>query len=76
MATDDLPIGVLGEIMAGTDASSFVEIVDDAESTGGFPIVTYADADRAPEVSDASVEFIVEVELHFEESGWRVRWQE
>ena len=73
---DELPVGVLGEIVAGTDTGRFVEIVDDGENTGGFLIVTYADADRSPVVFDAWVESIIEVEMYFEESGWSVRWQD
>lgn len=75
-AMNELPIGVLGEIVAGAEAGRFVEVVDDAENTGGFLIVTYADADRSPEVFDAWVESIVDVELYFEELGWSVRWQD
>jgi hypothetical protein len=73
---DELPIGVIGEIVAGVDVGRFVEIVDDAENTGGFLVVTYADADRSPEVFDSWLESIVDVELYFEELGWRVQWQE
>ena len=73
---DELPVGTLGEIVAGVDAGRFVEIVDDSESSGGFLIVTYADADRSPEVFDSWVESIVDVELYFEELGWSVRWQD
>jgi len=55
---DELPIGVIGEIVAGVDVGRFVEIVDDAENTGGFLVVTYADADRSPEVFDSWLESI------------------
>lgn len=71
---DELPVGVLGEIIAGIDAGRFVEVVDDAENTGGFLIVTYADSDRSPEVFDSWVESIVEVESPSTTGGcWRSR---
>lgn len=71
---NDIRVGVLGEILTGTEAGRYVEIVDDAENTGGYLIVTYADALRSPEVYDAWVESVVDVELYFEDAAWSVRW--
>jgi hypothetical protein len=59
----------------GTEVGRIVEVIDDAENTGGFLIVTYANYDRGPEAFDAWVESIVDVELYFDERGWEVEWR-
>jgi hypothetical protein len=76
MPMNEIRIGELGEILTGSEAGRFVEVVDDAENTGGYLIVTYADSERAPDVYDAWVESVVDVELYFEDAGWEVRWVE
>jgi len=73
---DERQVGVLGEIVAGHELGHFVKVMDDTENTGGFLIVTYADAERSPEVFDSWVESIIEVDKYFEELGWRVQWQD
>jgi len=67
-------IGVVGQIVRGAEEGRFVEILDDAENTSGYLIVTYADSDRSPVAFDAWVESIADVELYFEESDWQVKW--
>jgi hypothetical protein len=69
-----IPLSTLGRITAGQETGRFVEVVDDNESTGGFLIYTYADDARSPEIFDAWVETIADVESYFEESGWQVAW--
>jgi hypothetical protein len=76
MSMKEIRIGELGKILTGSEAGRFVEVVDDAENTGGFLIVTYADAERAPDVYDAWVGSVVDVELYFEDAGWEVQWLE
>ena len=70
----DLRVGVLGRIVAGDDAGRFVEVLDDANSSGGFLILTYDHLDRSGNAYDSWVESIVDVDLYFEESGWDVEW--
>lgn len=70
----DLRIGVLGRLTSGTEAGRIVEVVDDTTQTGGFLVFTYADTDRSPEVFDAWVPSIVDVELYFDDNCWEVEW--
>ena len=63
-------IGALGRILKGDEEGRVVEVVDDAENTGGWLIFTYADADRPPEVFDSWVRSRIEVDRYFDESGW------
>ena len=65
---------MLGKITAGREAGRVVEVIDDAQHTGGFLIFTYADVERSPEVFDAWVESIVDVELYFDDNTWNVEW--
>jgi hypothetical protein len=70
----DLRLDTLGRITNGTEAGRVVEVVDDAENTGGFLIFTYADLNRSPEVFDSWVASIVDVELYFDDAGWEIDW--
>ena len=70
----DIPFGTLGQIKSGEGVGRYVEVLDDAENTGGFLICTYADADRSPEAFDDWMESIADVEAFFDESGWIVEW--
>lgn len=70
----DLKVGVLGRIVAGDDAGRFVEIADDASTSGGFLILTYDNADRSGNAYDSWMQSIIDVELYFAESGWEVEW--
>jgi hypothetical protein len=72
----DVRVGTLGRITAGNEAGRVVEVVDDSRNTGGWLIFTYADLDRSPEVFDAWVESIVDVELYFDDRNWHVEWIE
>jgi hypothetical protein len=72
----DLRIGTLGRIAAGREAGRVVEVVDDSRNTGGWLIFTYADLHRSPEVFDAWVGSIVDVELYFDDNGWQIEWVE
>ena len=70
----ELRLGELGMITAGRETGRVVEVVDDTSNTGGYLIFTYADTARSPEVFDAWVPSIVDVDLYFDESGWEVEW--
>jgi len=70
----DLRLGTVGRIASGIDAGRFVEVLDDFESSGGFLILTYDNADRSGDAYDSWVESIIDVDLYFEEAGWDVLW--
>ena len=70
----DLRIGSLGLIVSGREEGRWVEVVDDHNESGGYLILTFADAHRSPDAFDAWVESILDVELYFDECGWDIRW--
>lgn len=72
----DLRVGVLARILAGEHAGWFVEIVEDAASTGGLLILVHPDRERTGDGYDAWVESITDAEGYFAESGWQVEWLE
>lgn len=71
-----LKISALGRIAAGDGAGRFVEVVDDSEKSGGFLILTYDTAIRSGDAYDSWVESIDDVDLYFDESGWKIEWLE
>lgn len=71
-----IKIGALGRIVAGVDAGRFVEIVDDADSTGGFLILSHENADRSGNGFDDWVESMMGLEVYFAEAGWEIEWLE
>lgn len=70
----DLRIGVVGRLVAGDEAGRFVEVVDDADSSGGFLVQIYEHPDRSGVAYDSWVESIVDVDSYFDEMGWAVEW--
>ena len=72
----DIRLHTIGEILDGDEVGRFVEVLDDFDNSGGYLIMTYADESRSPEVFDAWVENIIDVENFFEESSWTVQWFE
>ncbi|NML35511.1 hypothetical protein [Paraburkholderia antibiotica] len=66
--------GVVGRIIAGDDASSYVKVVDDAENTGGFLILTSNRPDMITGF-DNWVETKEAVGSFFAESNWEVDWK-
>ncbi len=70
----DIPFGILGLIKAGDGVGRYVEVLNDAENTGGFLICTYADADRSPEAFDDWVETRADVDVFFNECSWDIEW--
>ena len=75
MHAAEIPLGLIGSILAGQEAGRFVEVLDDTDKTGGYLIVTYADAQRSPEVFDSWVATLDDVRAYFRESRWRVNRQ-
>jgi hypothetical protein len=72
----EIRLETLGRILEGDETGRVVEVWDDSANTGGFLIFTYADVDRSPEVFDAWVATMADVESYFAESNWRVHWAE
>lgn len=70
----DIPLSIIGRILEGEERGRFVEVLDDADNTGGFLIFTYADEHRSPEVFDAWVENMDDVQQYFDESKWKIEW--
>lgn len=68
---------MVGRIVAGdSEVGRLVEVIDDAENTGGFLIVTRSDAGSPTQTFDSWVESIVDVDLFFNEAGWQVEWRD
>ncbi|WP_250470256.1 hypothetical protein [Caballeronia sp. GAFFF2] len=66
--------GIVGKIIAGDDAGSYVKVVDDTANTGGFLILT-ADYPDMGTGFDNWVETKEAVGSFFAESNWKVDWQ-
>lgn len=69
----EIRIGIVGEIVTGDEAGSFVKIIDDTEHTGGFLILTSS----TPEMKDGFdnwVENESSLKQYFVESKWVIRW--
>lgn len=71
-----IKLGIVGHIVAGEGIGRWVEVVDDALSTGGFLLLTYENSDRSGEAHDSWVESLADVARYFEECGWEVEWPE
>lgn len=71
----DIKIGHLGHIKVGDDAGSFLKIVDDRESTGGFLVLVGLNKDFS-DGSDNWVENEEKLEAYFTVSGWEIEWLE
>ncbi|MCA1440627.1 hypothetical protein I6F07_10420 [Ensifer sp. IC4062] len=68
-----VPIGVIGKIVAGVELGRYVKVVDDAESTGGFLILTADDAEFQKGF-DNWVEDAAALQRYFREAGWLIEW--
>lgn len=70
-----IPIGQVGRISAGEQRGWYVQVVDDAENTGGYLILTCRNADmKSGEGYNDWVEKREDLVAFFAESGWRVLW--
>ena len=68
-----VPIGKVGKILLGSGAVRFVKVVDDADSTGGFLILTSANPTFVPGYDDW-VQDSAALAAYFQEAGWVVDW--
>lgn len=69
----EIKIGTIGKIVAGNEVGSFVKVIHDAKSTGGFFILTSS----TPEMKDGFdswVENESALEQYFIESRWVIHW--
>jgi hypothetical protein len=69
----DIQIDRLGLIVSGHEAGKYIRIIDDADNTGGYLILTAATADMT-EGFDSWCENQDALYSYFTESGWTVRW--
>ena len=69
----DIKIGVVGRIMEGDEAGSYVKVVDDSSSTGGYLVLTSANPDMSNGF-DNWVEDRESLARYFEESRWAINW--
>jgi hypothetical protein len=68
-------VGKKGRIRNGAQQGWYVLVSDDSDSTGGYIIVTSADADLKSGFDDW-VEDAPSLEQYFRETGWDVEWIE
>lgn len=69
----DIQIGVVGHIITGDEAGSFVRIIDDKDNTGGFIILISNDYNFR-NGHDSWVEDAEALRRYVYESGWMIDW--
>jgi len=69
----DIKIGVVGQIMEGDDAGSYVKVVDDSVNTGGYLVLTSTASDMS-DGFDNWVDDRTSLSRYFEESRSVVNW--
>ena len=69
----EIRIGVVGKILKGDDAGSFIKVVDDSTNTGGYLVFTSSDTSFR-ESYDDWVENLNKLESYFAESRWTIQW--
>jgi hypothetical protein len=69
----EIKIGSTGRICSGENCGGFVKVVDDADATGGYLILTSSNPDFSPGFDDW-VEDIEAVNRHFVAMGWVIDW--
>jgi hypothetical protein len=70
----NIPIGIVGKIIAGNEQGRYVKIIDDDESTGGYLILTSS----SPNFRDGHDSWVQDHETlvqFFKESRWIVDWK-
>jgi len=69
----DIRIGALGRIRSGDEQGRYLKIVDDAENTGGFLILTSDDSEFSSGY-DNWVESKQALAQYIRESRWKIEW--
>ena len=69
----EIPVDKVGRILAGDEVGRYVRIIDDADSTGGFLILTATYPDMVG-AYDAWVEDKEGLIRYFVEAKWLVEW--
>lgn len=68
-----IEIDHVGRIVEGNDAGTYVKVIDDTQSTGGFLILTSVHYDML-DGFDNWVENKESLARYFTESGWVIEW--
>lgn len=63
-----------GKIIAGAEIGRYVKVLNDADESGGYLILTAASPDMKNEGFDSWVGSLEEVAKYFEEAKWVVEW--
>jgi len=71
----EIKIGKMGKIVAGNELGHYIKVVDDADNTGGFLILTATTSDMR-EGFDNWVENEDVLISYFKVSGWVIEWSE
>ena len=71
----DIKINVVGKVIKGDGVGSFIKILDDSESTGGF-IILFAEDSTFSQVFDGWVEDYKSLVGFFIESDWVIEWSQ
>lgn len=70
----NIKINVVGQVVAGNrEVGSFIKVLDDAESTGGF-LILMASTSEMGDCFDDWVENEKALRHYFIESGWTILW--
>jgi hypothetical protein len=69
----EIKIGQIGQILAGDEVGAYVKIMDDAENSGGYLILTAMKRDMLNSF-DNWVESREDLFRYFVESRWFVQW--
>jgi hypothetical protein len=69
-----IQIGRPGRIISGLESGRYVKVVNDADSSGGYIIITSSDVDFNEDGFDAWVEDERQLMKFFEEADWDVNW--